>query len=531
MATKQTDQPPAPPASTTQSRPLTALQQQFLSARDVSVPLVMVRTADPATTVAALAAVVVNSEGRPGPVVQWDAVRGFEGVNVGGQTLAQRMGGANITNPGDALTKSLTAPEHTCCIFLNMHEYINTDPYVRQALWNLRDPFKKNWRTAVVTQPSGSVPTALEHDMITIDEALPSPADLAKMVRTMFDAAKLPVPDERTVERVCEAVAGLSLFAAEQAVAMSLRRNGIDFEVLRERHRQMIENTKGLNVWRQGETFDDVGGLKSFVDFARRFINGKYKPGAVLWIDEVEKVLAGVKGDQTGISQDYLATLLAYMQDKHIPGILLMGHPGTGKSLLAKAFGNTAGVPTIRADLGAMHGSLVGESQHAIRHSLKVTSAVSQERPVFIATCNSVAILPPEFVNRFKWRFFVDLPDAEEREVIWRLHISRRKLDAKQARPNDHDWNGREIEQCVETAYQLDMSLIEAAALVVPIAQSSAEVMEFRRREANGRYLSASKPGAFGYEQRDEVSVGGRTVRLRDDANWVAPAGGSGKAN
>lgn len=516
-------QPKAPEAAST--RKLTATQRQFLGARDVSVPLVVLNTADPAASVQALAAVVVNQTNAAAPVLQWDAVRGFEAVNAPAAPIAGRLGGSNIVNPVDALTKARELPAHACLFGVNMNEYFN-DPVFRQAMWNLRDPFKKDFRTLVVTQPSGSVPAMLEHDVIVLDEPLPGEAELADIVRSQLAAAKLPV-DEQVVVRATEAVAGLSVFAAEQAVALSLRRAGIDLGALRERHRQMIENTKGLNVWRGGESFDSVGGLRAFIQFASQFINGKYRPGAVLWIDEVEKVLAGVKGDQTGISQDYLATLLAYMQDHQIPGILLMGHPGTGKSLLAKAFGNTAGVPTIRADLGAMHGSLVGQSQHAIRHALKVTTAVSQGRPVFIATCNSVAILPPEFVNRFKWRFFVDLPDAEEREVIWRLHMARRGFDAKTPRPDDADWNGREIEQCVETAYQLGITPREAAQYVVPIAQSSAEVMEIRRREANGRYLSASRPGAFGYEHKTQVAVGGRNVTIRDE-HW---APGSGKAN
>jgi hypothetical protein len=515
--------------SPSELKSMTTVQRQFLAARDVSAPLVVIRTADPAATVAAIGAVAVTPADRPAPVVQWDCAAGFQGANAQGIPVARSMGDKNVRNPLDALEKAGAAPEHTTLVMLNLHEFMKDDPMIRQAIWNLRDPFKKNWRTLVMTQQEGGVPLSLEHDVLIIDEPLPGSPELRTIIEQTMAAAHLPKPDEKLLARAVEAVSGLSAFAAEQAVALSLRTSGLDVDALRERHRQMIENTKGLYVWRGGEKFDDLGGLGSFKKFAQRVIDGRYRFGCVFWIDEIEKAFGGLRGDLTGITQDYLGVLLSFMQDLGIPGILLMGHPGTGKSALSKALGNTAGVPTIRADLQAMHGSLVGQSQHALRHALRVVTAVSQGRPLFVATCNSVAVLPPEFVNRFKWRFFVDLPDDAEKKVIWPIHLKKRGLDLKQERPFDGDWNGREIEQCCETAYQLQCSLVEAAEFVVPIAQSSAEQIELRRREAHGRYLSASRTGPYNHEDKPVV-IGGRQIKLKEnDPTWAAP--GSSKPN
>jgi hypothetical protein len=506
----------------------TDVQRQFLKARDVSVPLVTIRTSDPAATIKALTAVAVTPDDKPAPVIQWDLVRGYQAEVPAHQPLAKQLGGERIINPVEALTVAASKlPQYATLVMMNGHDHYS-DPAFRQALWNLRDPFKGNWRTLVITQPSGSVPQSLEHDFLVIDEPLPGPDQLAQIIRTAMASAKLPALSDEQLARAVDCVAGLSAFAAEQAVALSLRTTGLDMDVLRERHRGMIENTKGLTVWRGGETFDGLGGLANFKQFAMRLIAGRFRLGSVLWIDEVEKAMAGVRGDLTGISQDYLGVLLGYMQDLNVPGVLLMGHPGTGKSALAKALGNSAGVPTVRMDLGAMHGSLVGESQHAIRHALKVTTAISQGRPLFVATCNSVAILPPEFVNRFKWRFFVDLPDAEEKAAIWPIHRRRYEIDAKDKLPDDTDWNGREVEQCCATAHTLRCSLREAAETVVPIAQSSAEAIERRRTEAAGRYLSASHPGPYGHAPKEEVVVGGRKIAVRGDA-WPVP--GTSKPN
>lgn len=268
---------------------LTLLQRQYRAARDKSVPLTVIRTVDAAACVRAIEPVTRDENDRPAPLVQWTCVTGFEAVNNGSQTAARQLGGPTILNPAEALLKGLAAPKGTSVVYQNLNDYWN-DPRVRQAFWNLRDPFKKDWRMAVVMGPDAGVPQLLEHDVLVIDEPLPGPADLGEIVRAQYLAAKLQVtPSDEDVRRAVDAISGLSAFAAEQAVALSLRVRGLDFDALRERHRQMIENTKGLSVWRGGETFAQVGGLRAFINFANRFIAaGRYRPGAVIFVDSCE---------------------------------------------------------------------------------------------------------------------------------------------------------------------------------------------------------------------------------------------------
>jgi SpoVK/Ycf46/Vps4 family AAA+-type ATPase len=44
-------------------------------------------------------------------------------------------------------------------------------------------------------------------------------------------------------------------------------------------------------------------------------------------------------------------------------GVLLLSPPGCGKSWFAKALGNESGRPTVVLDVGALLGSLVGQSE------------------------------------------------------------------------------------------------------------------------------------------------------------------------
>src|SRR5260370_36638881 len=97
-----------------------------------------------------------------------------------------------------------------------------------------------------------------------------------------------------------------------------------------------------------------------------------------------------------------------------------IGPPGAAKSLVAEAAGNTAGVPTIAFDLGAMQNALVGASGERLRAALKVVAAVTNGRSLWIATCNSIGTSPPELRRRVTLgTFFFDLASPEERAAIW----------------------------------------------------------------------------------------------------------------
>ena len=477
-----------------------------------------INTPDPAATMSAVCATL----GDEAPLIEWDFVRGLTGGNELGRKWVSELGegGAAQANPVVALIDAAKLPELSVLFFHLAHRFFN-DPGVVQATWNLRDAFKFNQRMVVFLGKQITPPAELSDDIMAFDEPLPTAEELAGIVKQQHINAELEADETKTGLAV-EALRGLSAFAAEQVTAMSLTTKGLNLDGLWDRKRQQIEQTPGLKVFRGGDSFDQIGGCDVVKSFLNRIMKGHARPNAVVFVDEIEKMLGGT-GDTSGVSQDQLGTLLSYMQDHSAAGMIFVGPPGAAKSAIAKAAGNAGGVPTIQLDLGAAKGSLVGQSEQQLRQALKVVTAVSNGASLWIATCNAITQLPPELRRRFTLgTYFFDLPTAEERLQIWSVWLERygltdergflvRSVDeikrdaaARKAGqlvipvvPSSENWTGAEIKQCCDIAWRLGCSLLEAAEFVVPVSRSAPDKLAALREQANGRFLSASYPGTY----------------------------------
>src|SRR5207245_9426396 len=125
-------------------------------------------------------------------------------------------------------------------------------------------------QTLVLMPPPGStLPVELQSDVMLMDEPLPSAEDLLHLVSTTFEAAGIPAPDGEAISNAVDALIGLAAFPAEQVLAMSLSKKGLELERLWERKRQAVEQTPGLSIWRGGETFDQIGGCANIKCFLK----------------------------------------------------------------------------------------------------------------------------------------------------------------------------------------------------------------------------------------------------------------------
>lgn len=477
-------------------------------AANQGVPLVGVRTADQNGAKSAIGAGFASAKWA---VVAWDSARGaLPGNTLGEGALAALVQG--LDDPSETLDPVVTLgaalrglPERSALVMSGAHRLLDPASHatgrIAQAILNLRDSFAQTGRMLVLVGPSIPSLPELGSDLYLVDDPLPDEASRELLVEDIAEAAgiKLSEPQKKAAAR---SVCGLSGFAAQQAAALAARVGEcIHMPTLQSQWIEGINATTGLSVDVSGRTLDDVAGLDAFKRFAKAIAAGKSAPDTIVRLDEIEKALGGATGpvgDSSGVSQGILGALLTWMEEHDATGIIAVGPPGAGKSLCSIATGAACNAPTVALDVGALKGSLVGQSEEQARAALRTLESFAG-RTFWIATCNSIAAIPPELRRRFRFGvWFFDLPNAEERAALWQMYVQRCGV-ANDLPENDRGWSGAEIRNCCEMARDLSITPREAAAWVVPAAVSSSDAIEALRQSAAGKYLSASEPGPYVY--------------------------------
>jgi hypothetical protein len=481
------------------------LANKIKAARRVSAPLIYINSPDPNNSIHSIIDSLrdEDSEQCNFPVMIWNVNEGVQPVTDHAipviENMQKVMEDETLANPVDLLIGLKIAPSNSL-IFMEHVSLFLDNPQVVQGLYTLRDKFKEDHRTLVGVGQPCIMPQEIRQSFVILDEPYPSPEEIGMIIDSIvndIDDFELNHSD-RT--KSIDALRGLSAYTAEQEFSMCLSREGVDVDGLWDRKGVIVEQTKGLSVYRPDITLNDIGGCTNAKDFLSKLMLGKNPPKLIVWIDELDKATSADKTDTSGVSQDRLGFMLQYMEDNHSKGVILVGPPGTSKSMIAKGLGSLSNILTIRLDLGAMLGGIVGESQHNLREAFKVISAVADEDVLFIATCNSMEPIDSALQRRFKrGKIFCDLPDDDEKAVIWALHMNAHGLQ-KQDMPDDASWTGAEIASCCEMAYDMEVSLREAAEYIVPVAVTAKEEIDVLRKQAAGRFISASRSGFYQYD-------------------------------
>lgn len=499
-------------------------------ARNCGVPIVALETPDPRDSLMNIARLYETISDAP-VLFKWDLCNGLSCLSIKGSTgrqllcqmlvayTGQEIQPPDMNNKGEVLAfdnnvKSATqapgacldfltvAPKNTTFVMYNAHWFMENEG-IKQAIWNLRDLFKARSCMLIMMGNSFQLPRELKSDVLTLRQTLPTDDEIAEIAESTWQDAHAGAdntPKLEDVDSIVDTLTGLNAFGVEQVFSLSIRKGKVEMGLLRSQKIMELNRTPGLSVFAGAETFSTIGGCSNIKTFMKLLINGKRRPRLVVFIDEIEKHFAGTGTDMSGVTTSLTGYLLSWMQDNDVTGMIFIGPPGAAKSAMAKATGNEAGILTAQLDFAGMKASYVGESEARLRYGLQVILSMARSNIIFIATCNSITALPPELRRRFGLgTFFFDLPDDDERQMIWDIYRKQYEIPEQELGFIDERWTGAEIKQCCFNAYNLGCSLKQASSFVVPVAISARERIESLRKSAHGNYISASYEGPYQY--------------------------------
>lgn len=455
----------------------------------------------------------------------WSVTQGFEEE---GSTIPK-----DIHDPLKSLDNIDKYDSDAIFILKDFHPYL-TDPTIVRKLRDIvrKFPLSKKRKHIILLSPIYKAPYELEKDMALIDFDLPKKEEIEEILEMAIQAVpkkeniKL-LKDEFLKDKIIEAALGLTAPEVRNVFFKSLvstPTHDFDIETILNEKKHIIRKSGILEFYESREQFSDIGGLKVLKK----------------WLEKRMRAF-------TKEARDF---------GLPIPkGILLLGVPGCGKSLTAKAVGSYWKMPLLRLDVGKVFSSLVGSSEENIRRAIKTAEAVApsvlwldelekgfsgtksshesdagttarvfasfitwlQEKtsPVFvIATANQVSLLPPELLRkgRFDEIFFVDLPSLEEREEIIKIHIEKlnrrstkyrdiNSFDIKKVACGTQNFSGAEIEQAIisalydafEDGKDIDTEgIMRSCGEIIPLSFTMKEEIDLMREWASSRARSAS---------------------------------------
>ena len=469
---------------------------------------------------------------RPRRLYVWSASRGLR--NDEDQLIKEDT----LEDPTAALVHVIENPEDCIYVFLDLHRHYS--PITTRLIRDAARAVRTTRKSVLFLSPFYQVPDELQKEVALSIFQLPDRQGLEEVLGIVvaeLEQEGKPV-DLSTEDRTAllRAATGLTVNEAELALrSAAAELGGLTPKAIRkvaESKTQVIRKSGILEYYDKPESFDAVGGLGNLL----------------AWFNTRAPAFA-----QTA----------RYAGLPMPKGVLLVGVPGCGKSLSARALAGAWGVPLVRLDVGRIFGSYIGQSEANLRMAIQTAEAVSpcilwidevekgfsgvrgqggggvatrvfgtflnwlqdKRSPVFVvATANDLSGIPPEFLRqgRFDDIFFVGLPSPEERQAIFRIHLSRRRrspesFDLAELVKATDGFSGAEIEQVVigglYRAFEMNRELetgdlLAAAKETYPLSRSRSREISSLIAWASRNAKSANSGGWGGPSVQDAVGAG-----------------------
>ncbi|MCM1984714.1 stress-responsive protein Ycf46 [Lyngbya confervoides] len=455
-------------------------------------------------------------------VYAWTMTHGLRAVHEQEPANQSYSTSSSTMSPQMAIQAVIRDRDPSVYLFKDLHPFLDSPEVVR---W-LRDAIfalKNTDKSIILMSPVQKIPLELEKDIVVLDFPMPGMAELEEVLRQHQSTAVERQLPEDSQEKLVKATLGLTVDEAEKVYRKARVTNGklteAEVDIVLSEKKQLIRRNGILEFMEVDETFQSVGGLEAL----------KY------WLQQRANAFSE-KARSYGLPQP--------------KGMLLLGVPGCGKSLIAKTTSRLWGLPLLRLDMGRVYdGSTVGRSEANLRNALKTAESISptilfidemdkafaggagsadsdggtssrifgsfltwmqeKQSSVFVmATANRVDRLPGEFLRkgRFDEIFFVDLPNQKEREQIFEIHLSKRRdsterFDIPELANVCEGFSGAEIEQAIIAAMyeafaqnreftQLD--IIAASRATLPLSKTMTEQVAALRDWARQRARPAA---------------------------------------
>ncbi len=351
--------------------------------------------------------------------------------------------------------------------FKDLRHYLE-DHKVQRKLREVVTSFSAN-QTILFVSPASEYPSEMREILIDYPMPRPNKEQLRELINQFLKTSPLVenMLSRQDTEQVLENLKGLTAFEAKRALSQAVVGDGAlqknDIQSMASLKKKFVEQDNLVSYISPEDNLNLVGGLDNLKDWIRT---------RKIAFEQTRNDLPAPKG------------------------VLLIGVPGCGKTLCARAIAHELGIGLIKLDPGRLYNKYIGETEKNLRRVLQLAESLApvvllidevekvlprvdggtsdgglsqrlfgtflswlqdRQAPVFVvATSNNIQALPPEFSRkgRFDEIFFVDLPALGEREVIFDIHLKRRNIDSatidlKSLATRSEGFSGSEIEEAI----------------------------------------------------------------------------------
>ena len=460
--------------------------KQFLMLVDSGAGVIHVRTQEILRAVVAIRKTILLDKGAHH---EWDVVNGTRSFTLQNYTDEATPGDNNpdiaaaFQSPLGAMRDGAGGEQTKYFVYVNPHVYMENNPHMHQLLLMYNEYLPSCKVCVVMVTPDAPLPESPASDAIlALHFTTPGHDELRKSLTSVVansspDFTNGITLSEDDMDRICHTGAGMSLLQFETYLSLSAvkaARDGADeldaqniVDEVQLGKTEIVNSSDILELYKSTD-IGDVGGMENLKEWIKR--------RSRCYSDEAKEF--GVEPPK---------------------GMVLVGPPGTGKSLVAKATAGELGVPLVRFDFGRVFSSYVGSSEQRIRTALRQVEAMAPcvlfcdeidkglggisggggsdsgvsmrvlgsfltwlqdcDYPVFtMVTANNIDGLPPELLRRgrFDAIFSTALPTPKERRDVLTIHLRKRGRDIE-------DFDEEEIQSIMDACDKYVPAEIESA--------------------------------------------------------------------